>query len=111
VLSRASHFSFTALLMVDVFVRFLGHDSVIHFATLRALPAEPVVQTVLLSGLPMCSLMFLSETALVGVGHDFGPTVYTKKAAGTLSSYSRARSLSFHFPVHFAFTLPLPLSL
>lgn len=57
---------------------YAGHDSVVHFATLTAAPAEPVVMSVRLTGLPCCSLLFLSENAMVGAGHDFSPSIYSK---------------------------------
>jgi hypothetical protein len=39
--------------------------------------AEPVVHTVRLPQLPLCSLLFLSEKALCGAGHDFNPVIFT----------------------------------
>lgn len=60
---------------------YAGHDSVVHFATLSQAPAEPVVRSVRLSGLPCCSLLFLSDSALVGAGHDFSPNVYVKNSS------------------------------
>lgn len=60
-----------------------GHDSAIHVATLLPSPAEPVIRTIRLTGLPVLGLMFLSEQAIVGVGHDFSPAVFvTNKSTG-----------------------------
>lgn len=55
---------------------YAGHDSVIHVATLQPSPAEQVVRTIRLKGLPMMGLLFLSEKAMVGIGHDFSPSVF-----------------------------------
>mmetsp|Transcript_27709 Transcript_27709/g.46582 ORF Transcript_27709/g.46582 Transcript_27709/m.46582 type:complete len:398 (-) Transcript_27709:291-1484(-) len=61
---------------------YAGHDSTLHFADLTTAKSdtELVVQTVRLQQLPLCSLLFLSETALVGAGHDFNPAVFTTSA-------------------------------
>jgi len=64
---------------------YAGHDSSVHFATLAG-TAEPVVRTVRLNDLPLSSLLFLSETALIGGGHDFNPIVLTvNKSTGDWS--------------------------
>jgi actin related protein 2/3 complex subunit 1A/1B len=51
----------------------------VHFADLTTMQpgAEPVVHTVRLPQLPLCSLLFLSEKALCGAGHDFNPVIFT----------------------------------
>lgn len=53
-----------------------------HFADLRTtqVGVDPVVHTVRLQQLPLCSLIFLSETALCGAGHDFNPAIFTANA-------------------------------
>eukprot|EP01032_Pedospumella_encystans_P016664 gene16664-19006_t len=63
---------------------YTGHDSSVHFADLTTgrPGVDPVVHTVRLPQLPLCSLLFLSEQALVGAGHDFNPTVFTANAGG-----------------------------
>ena len=54
---------------------YASHDSCIHFASFES--GEPVVQTVRFSELPLMSLLFVAEKAVVGGGHDFNPTMYT----------------------------------
>eukprot|EP01038_Epipyxis_sp_PR26KG_P015352 gene15352-20687_t len=58
-----------------------GHDSTIHFALLGG-QSEPIIQSLRLPGLPICSLLFLGENALVGGGHDFVPLSFTKDQGG-----------------------------
>jgi actin related protein 2/3 complex subunit 1A/1B len=61
---------------------FCGHDStltVVHF-DLERLGAPPVLQVVHLSGLPLRSLLFASESALMGAGYDMNPAVYLRDA-------------------------------
>ena len=61
---------------------YTGHDSSVHFADLTTTQAnaDPVVHTVRLPQLPLCSLLFLSEQALCGAGHDFNPIIFTGSA-------------------------------
>ena len=68
---------------------YTGHDSSVHFADLTTTRAdvEPVVRTVRLSQLPLCSLLFIGEHALVGAGHDFNPTLFTYSGTGTWSFF------------------------
>jgi hypothetical protein len=54
-----------------------GHDSSLQVATFSN-GSEPVVCTVRLHGLPLRSLLFLSEVAIVGGGDDLTPAVYTR---------------------------------
>lgn len=63
---------------------YTGHDSSVHFADLTTIRAdvEPVVRTVRLSQLPLCSLLFVAEYALVGAGHDFNPALLTCSTNG-----------------------------
>lgn len=56
-------------------VAYSSHDSMLHFATLGQ-SAEPTVQMLRLTGLPLCALLFLSDTAIVGVGHDLNPFIF-----------------------------------
>jgi len=65
---------------------YAGHDSSVHFATFGG--AEPVVRSVRLADLPLSSLLFLSETALVGGGHDFNPTIFTANKSGEWSFFT-----------------------
>lgn len=66
---------------------YTGHDSSVHFVDLTtAKPnVDPVERFVRLAQLPLCSLMFISEHALVGGGHDFNPTLFTCASNGTWS--------------------------
>lgn len=70
---------------------YTGHDSSVHFADLTTgrPGVDPVVHTVRLPQLPLCSLLFLSEQALVGAGHDFNPTVFTANAGKLQVFYQR----------------------
>ena len=65
---------------------YAGHDSSLHFATFGG--AEPVVRTVRLNDLPLSCLLFLSETALVGGGHDFNPLIFTANKSGEWSFFT-----------------------
>ena len=57
---------------------FASHDSCIHFADLSNLNGgAPAVQTIKFGELPLCSLLFVAEQAVVGGGHGFNPTMYT----------------------------------
>jgi actin related protein 2/3 complex subunit 1A/1B len=56
---------------------FTGHDSRIAFADCRQDP--PVVQVIKLSGLPLTSLIFASETSVIGAGHECNPYVFSKQ--------------------------------
>ena len=72
------------LARLPVYLSMPGHDSSLHVADLTTLApgTDPVVRTVRLQQLPLSSLLFLGESALVGAGHDFNPTVFTRTAAG-----------------------------
>ena len=59
---------------------FCGHDSSVHFATFSS--GSPVVQSVRISGLPFCGLLALSEKALMAVGHDYNPSIFTAAGSG-----------------------------
>jgi actin related protein 2/3 complex, subunit 1A/1B len=54
---------------------YTSHDSCISFATFTT--GDPVVQSIRFGDLPLMSLMFVAEQALVGAGHEFNPTMYT----------------------------------
>jgi len=58
---------------------FAGQDSSVHLATFT--PAGPVVRTIRFKELPLNKLLFLSETGLVGGGHDFNPIVFAPLTA------------------------------
>ena len=64
---------------------FCGHDSSIHFASFGG--GEPVVQTIRFSFLPLMQLIFLSETSVVGAGHDMNPAVFAKSDAWSFSKF------------------------
>jgi actin related protein 2/3 complex subunit 1A/1B len=61
----------------------------VHFADLTTTQAnaDPVVHTVRLPQLPLCSLLFLSEQALCGAGHDFNPIIFTGNAGELLPRF------------------------
>lgn len=63
---------------------YAGHDSSLHVADLTTLRpnSDPVVRSVRLNGLPFSSLLFLSESAIIGAGHEFNPAVFTFTAGG-----------------------------
>ena len=58
---------------------FAGHDSLLHVVTFGAGGAA-VMQTIKCPTLPATRLLFLSETALVSVGHSMNPEVYVAGA-------------------------------
>ena len=53
---------------------FCGHDSSIHFASFASNP--PAVQVIKTPDLPLFRLMFLSDSCLVGGGHEMVPVLY-----------------------------------
>lgn len=59
---------------------YAGHDSSLHVADLTTLApgSDPVVRSIRLNELPLCCLLFLSDSAILGAGHDFNPTIFTK---------------------------------
>jgi actin related protein 2/3 complex subunit 1A/1B len=57
---------------------YASHDSCIHFAS-GFDQGSPVVQTVKFGELPLCSLLFVAEKAVVGGGHEFNPAMYTNE--------------------------------
>mmetsp|Transcript_20213 Transcript_20213/g.26710 ORF Transcript_20213/g.26710 Transcript_20213/m.26710 type:complete len:395 (-) Transcript_20213:460-1644(-) len=59
---------------------FTAQDSTIHFISMEG--AEPLQQTVRLSGLPYNSSMFLSERSVVAGGHDYAPFLFTSEGPG-----------------------------
>ena len=63
---------------------YAGHDSSIHFATFAASSA-PVVCSVKVTDLPYCSLLAVSEKAVVAVGYDFNPSVFTAASSSNWS--------------------------
>lgn len=56
---------------------YAGHDSTIHVATMSA---TPTVRTIRLQSLPMSTLSFVSESAIIASGHDFSPQLFVEKA-------------------------------
>ena len=88
---------------------YASHSSTVYFATFVK-QGEPIVRTVRLHGLPMTSLVFVTEGACIGGGHDYNPTIFLhnngswavngvlddekkSKAVNTSSSVSKAREL------------------
>lgn len=53
-----------------------GQDSSVHIASFTSGGASSV-QVIRFRDLPLCKLLFLSEVALVGAGHDFNPFLFT----------------------------------
>ena len=70
---------------------YASHDSCIHFAS-GFDQGSPVVQTVKFGELPLCSLLFVAEKAVVGGGHEFNPAMYTNENG----SWSFKKKGSFH---------------
>lgn len=60
---------------------YAAHDATIHFATVSGGEAA-VTGTVRLNHLPLTTLLFVSERALVGAGHDFVPLVFAPGPGG-----------------------------
>jgi len=54
-----------------------GHDSRVTFADISG--AEPAVETVKLSGLPVTCITFISDTTLIGAGHECNPIIFENK--------------------------------
>ena len=59
----------------------VAHDSTVHVASFTN--GVPVVQIVRLSFLPLNKLLFVSDKALIGAGHDMNPAVFTKTGANS----------------------------
>ncbi len=51
-----------------------GHDSSIHFVNF--VNGQPIVQIIKFKDLPLNKLLFLSDKAVVGSGHEFNPTLF-----------------------------------
>jgi len=66
---------------------YAGHDSTIHFATFSR--SAPVVQSIKLRDMPLNRLLFITEKALLGAGHDFNPFLFTNSASAREWIYSR----------------------
>lgn len=75
--------------------------------------ADPVVHTVRLPQLPLCSLLFLSDKALCGAGHDFNPVIFTTNAGKSpiLLAFHQPFLCPFCFHTDFRCILPFPLAL
>lgn len=79
--------------ITDYWIRILfllAQDSSIRLCRLDSLSREnkdPVIQSIRLRDLPMCSLLFLSESALVAAGHDFNPALFVQKDSGKILSF------------------------
>lgn len=56
---------------------YASHDSAIHFATFPH-GSDPMVQSIRFSDMPLRSLIFVAEGAIIAGGHDFNPRLYTK---------------------------------
>ena len=55
---------------------FPGHDSSISIITFQA-GGRNVQQTIRFRDLPLTCVSFVSETALVGAGHDYNPMIFS----------------------------------
>lgn len=55
---------------------FAGHDSSIHMATFVG--GNVTEQVIRFRDLPLCSLTFLSDRAVVGSGYDFNPLIFAQ---------------------------------
>jgi|MDTA01.2.fsa_nt_gb actin related protein 2/3 complex subunit 1A/1B len=64
---------------------FCSHNSTVSFVDLAAGGGAPP-QVVRLSELPLTSLLFLPDGALIGVGHCYDPLILTKTAGGWVVS-------------------------
>jgi len=64
---------------------FAGHDASIHFVTFSK--ESPVVQTLRFSFLPLLQLLFLSDTKLVGAGHDANPALFELADSWSFSQF------------------------
>jgi actin related protein 2/3 complex subunit 1A/1B len=72
---------------------FVGHDSLLHVVTFGAFisgsePVAPTLQTIKCPTLPATRVLFLSDEALVTVGHSMNPEIYTRNAATGAWSFS-----------------------
>ncbi|ETV78178.1 hypothetical protein, variant 1 [Aphanomyces astaci] len=61
---------------------FTGHGSSIHFVHFGRPGEVPTLQTVRFSHLPLTRLLFLSNDAVVGCGHDFNLLLFTTSPQG-----------------------------
>ena len=66
---------------------FVGHDSLLHVVTFGAAssagePSAPTLQTIKCPTLPATRVLFLSDAALVTVGHSMNPELYSRSADG-----------------------------
>jgi actin related protein 2/3 complex subunit 1A/1B len=63
-----------------------AHDSTLSFLHFGETPdTPPTLQTLKLRTLPISSVLFLSEDAVVGGGHDMNPTLFAADGAGVWS--------------------------
>mmetsp|Transcript_8408 Transcript_8408/g.16992 ORF Transcript_8408/g.16992 Transcript_8408/m.16992 type:complete len:379 (+) Transcript_8408:1-1137(+) len=68
---------------------FTGHDSSIQFVDFTSAGDNAAVESIRFSQLPINDCRFVSESAVVGVGHDMNPLLFTKSG----SSWSFTRKL------------------
>mmetsp|Transcript_12105 Transcript_12105/g.12477 ORF Transcript_12105/g.12477 Transcript_12105/m.12477 type:complete len:376 (-) Transcript_12105:76-1203(-) len=59
---------------------YAAHDSTIHFVTFTG-GGNYNQQVIKLRDLPLTSLVFLSDRAIVGAGHDFNPMIFTSNGS------------------------------
>ncbi|EEY62532.1 actin-related protein 2/3 complex subunit, putative [Phytophthora infestans T30-4] len=59
---------------------FAGQGSSIHIVHFGAPGEYPTIQSIRLSHLPLMRIMFLSNAAIVGVGYDFNPLLFSEDA-------------------------------
>ncbi|KAG6609470.1 Actin-related protein 2/3 complex subunit [Phytophthora cinnamomi] len=59
---------------------FAGQGSSIHIVQFGAPGVYPTIQSIRFSHLPLMRIMFLSNSAIVGVGYDFNPLLFSQDA-------------------------------
>jgi len=90
-----SYHEFTALGWVNAVawspsgasLAFAAHDSSLHVATFAG--GKPVIQSIRFRELPLNSILFVGEAAIIGGGHDFNPMLYTRTHSSTWALQKR----------------------
>ncbi|GAB9465679.1 hypothetical protein Gpo141_00003078 [Globisporangium polare] len=63
-------------------IAFAGHGSSLHLVHFGAPGQYPTVQSIRFAHHPLTRIMFLSNDAIVGVGYDFNPLLFSADASG-----------------------------
>merc|ERR1712167_556410 len=58
---------------------FGAHDSSLHVVTFGG--GSPVVQSIKFGFLPLCTVKFISDKAILGAGHDANPAVFVNQGS------------------------------